>query len=400
MILRMKNFLSKESGRPTLCRSLNMMIITLAIRMNADDHPDRLAMGQPVASPEAVMRSSVGTIRSARWPAIFHQSRWGLGGPGALALLALSLGPALAQAPAPGSQLPGAPAGGSDDSANGNPSSTQKRAVDAIPLTPELIQELAQRYKAAQRAREESVTELAAPLNRRINVSFAPGGAVSIIDTVKGYPTAVSFFDSTGQPWPVQWDTNSNPAAISGGPNCNAQTNAGGPSAVAIGFFVCTPIKGSNVLEVTPISLSPRGGLVVSLEGAPKPLTFLLISGGGRYDADLSIHVADRGPHAKVEIMTQPNAPDTGAPYLIGMLEGVPPADARPLEVEGVSPEGLRAWRLGRNVYLRTSYTLLSPEWTASEAEAGTTVYAVPNTPVVLLSVHGRTVSALLKDTP
>ena len=58
----------------------------------------------------------------------------------------------------------------------------------------------------------------------------------------------------------------------------------------------------------------------------------------------------------------------------------------------------MRAWRLGRNVYLRTSYTLLSPEWTASEAQAGTTVYAIPNTPVVLLSVNGRTVSALLKD--
>jgi intracellular multiplication protein IcmK len=315
---------------------------------------------------------------------------------GALACI-LSTGAAYAQAPAPGEPL-SATVVAPGQSANGNPSQAEKAANDAIPLSPELIEQLAERYKAAQRAREESITELAAPLNRQVNVSFAPGTAVSIINTVKGYPTAVSFFDSTGQPWPIQWDTNSNPAAIAGGTNCNAQTNAGGPSAIAIGFFVCTPTKGSNVLEITPVSLSPRGGLVVSLEGAPKPLTFLLISGGGRYDADLSIHVADRGPKAKVEIMTQPNAPDTGAPFLTGMLEGVPPADATPLEVEGVSPEGLRAWRLGHNVYLRTSYTLLSPEWTASEAEAGTTVYAVPNTPVVLLSVNGRTVSALLKD--
>ena len=94
--------------------------------------------------------------------------------------------------------------------------------------------------------------------------------------------------------------------------------------------------------------------------------------------------------------MTRPDAPDTGAPFLPGMLQGVPPADATPLDVEGVSPDGIRAWRLGRNVYLRTRYTLLSPEWTASEAEGGTTVYAVPSTPVVLLSVNGRTVSALL----
>jgi intracellular multiplication protein IcmK len=318
--------------------------------------------------------------------------------------MALSLaisGPARAQAPAPGEQQQPYRAGpqvpGSDNLANGN-SPDVDRAQSAIPLSPELIEQLAQRYKAAKRAQEESVAELAAPLSRRVNASFAPGSAISIINTVKGYPTAVSFFDSTGQPWPIQWDTNSNPAAIAGGQNCNAQTNQGGPSAIAIGFFVCTPTKGSNVLEITPVSLAPRGGLVVSLEAAPKPLTFLLVAGGGRYDADLSVHVADRGPHAKVEIMTQPDTPDTGAPFLTGMLQGVPPADAIPLNVEGVSPNGLRAWRLGHNVYLRTSYTLLSPEWTASEAEAGTTVYAVPNTPIVLLSVNGRTVSASLKD--
>ena len=40
--------------------------------------------------------------------------------------------------------------------------------------------------------------------------------------------------------------------------------------------------------------------------------------------------------------MTQPDAPDTGALFLTGVLEGVPPADATPLAVEGVSPEGLR----------------------------------------------------------
>ena len=270
---------------------------------------------------------------------------------------------------------PGAPA----------PTPAEKAARDAIPLSPEMIEELARRFNAGKRAEEQSVTELAAPVNRQVNVSFAPGAATAIINTVKGYPTAVSFFDSTGQPWPIAWDTNSNPAAVAGGTNCS----------VANG---CTPTKGSNVLEITPVSLVPRGGLVVSLEGAPKPIAFLLLGGGGRYDANLSVHVADRGPNAKVEIMTQPNAPDTGAPFLTSMLQGVPPADAVPLSVEGVSPEGLRAWRLGGKVYLRTRYTLLSPEWTASEAEAGTTVYAVANTPVVLVSVGGRTVSVHLQE--
>lgn len=307
--------------------------------------------------------------------------------------------PALAQ---PAQSGPGVTEGAGplpQDDANTNPAAD--RAEDrALQMTPEMIEELARRYKETKRTTEGAGTEMAVPVNRQVDVSFAPGGATSIINTVKGYPTAVSFFDSTGQPWPVQWDTNSNPAAISGGADCNVQTTgaAGGPAAMAVGFFVCAPTKGSNVLEITPVSLVPRGGLVVSLEGAPKPITFLLVTGGGRYDANLSIHVADRGPHAKVEVMTQPGVPDTGAPYLSDLLQGVPPADAVPLDVENVSPDGLRAWRLGRNVYLRTRFTLLSPEWTASEAEGGTTVYAVPATPVVLLSVNGRTVSALLKD--
>ena len=205
---------------------------------------------------------------------------------------------------------------------------------------------------------------MAAPVSRRVNVSFAPGQATSIIQTRKGYPTAVSFFDSTGQPWPIQWDTNSNPAAIAGGTNCNVKPNAGGPASPRSASS-SAPRQGSNVLEITPVARAARrsGG---DASRARRSRQFLLVSGGGRYDADLCVQVADRGPHAKVEIVTQPDAPDTGAPFLTGMLEGVPPADATPLAVEGVSPEDLRAWRLGRNVYLRTRYTLLSPEWTAS----------------------------------
>lgn len=281
-------------------------------------------------------------------------------------------------------------------------SAAQERAVqNAIPLTPAMITQLAQRYQTNEQAAEQAGTALAEPASREVNVSFAPGVAISIIETVKGYPSAVSFFDNTGQPWPVEWDTNSDPAAVATGNNCNVQQNGddGGPSVEAIGFLVCSPAKGSNVLEITPMSLAPRGGLVVSLQGAPKPLTFLLMSGTNSYDADLSVHVAGPGPNAQIAAVSpQQDAPDTGAPFLTGMLEGVPPADATPLSVAGVSPEDLTAWKLGGNVYLRTTATLLSPEWTASEAEAGTTVYALPDTPVVLLSVDGQTVSAELKE--
>lgn len=272
-------------------------------------------------------------------------------------------------------------------------------AVNAIPLTPDMIRELGRRFGANKRAEEEAATQIAVPVSRRVNVSYVPGQATNIVQTVKGYPTAISFFDATGQPWPIAWDTNSNPAGLAGGANCGASKTGGGPAVAAVGFYVCTPVKGSNVLEITPASLQPRGGLLVTLQGAPKPISFLLIGGGPRYDADISVQVADRGPHAKVQIITRPNAPETGAAYLTAMLDGVPPAEATPLMVSGVSPEDLRAWRLGDRIFLRTRLTLLSPEWTASEnGEGGLTVYSVPATPVVLLSARGRTVSASLSE--
>ena len=281
------------------------------------------------------------------------------------------------------------------------PPDVQRRATDAIPLSADLIRELARRYGETERAREEGGTQIATPVSRGVNVSFSPGAATSIVETVKGYPTALSFFDATGQPWPIAWNANSNAANVSAGSNCSTSGAGGGgaPAVEATGFYSCVPVKGGNVLQITPMSLTPRGGLLVNLEGAPKPLTFLLMAGGSRYDADLSFRVGERGPKAKLQIDTRPGAPVTGAPFMNAMLSGIAPADARPLSVEGVSPDDIRAWRLGSDVFIRTRHTLLSPPWSASEnGEGNVTVYALPATPVVLLAINGRTTSAVLKD--
>ena len=279
----------------------------------------------------------------------------------------------------------------------------QRAVRNAIPLTPDMIQELERRYGAAQQAQEQATQQVVSPVSRMVSVTFSPGQATSIIQTVRGYPTAISFFDATGQPWPIGWNTNSNAANVAGGTNCNSSQAASGgdgsPSVNAVGFYVCVPVKGSNTIEITPMSLVPRGGLVVNLQNGPKPLSFLMIAGRDRYDADMSIHVSDRGPNAKVMVDTRPGAPVTGAPYLNAMLAGIAPADAMPLNVSGVSPDEVMAWRLGGETYIRTRYTLMSPAWDASESgEGGTTIYAIPSTPVVLLSADSQTVSAELKD--
>ncbi|USQ74268.1 DotH/IcmK family type IV secretion protein (plasmid) [Roseomonas mucosa] len=311
--------------------------------------------------------------------------------------------PAICFAQVPGQAPAGAPAAATPDDQN---ASRQRILDDAIPLTPDMIRELARRYGETQRAREEGGLQIASPISRPLNVTYAPGQATAIIQTVRGYPTAVSFFDSTGQPWPIAWDSNSNAASVStggggNGESCNTAPSAAGPNgrAEVTGFQVCVPVRGSNTIQITPMSISPRGGLLVNLQGAPKPIVFMLMAGRDRYDAEISVHVAARGPNARVQIDTRPNAPFTGAPFLTAMLSGVAPADAVPLSVSGVSPDEARAWRLGDHIYLRTSYTLMSPPWDGSQnGEGNVTIYALPVTPVVLLSVNNRTVSAELRE--
>lgn len=319
-------------------------------------------------------------------------------------VLACLLAPALAWAQAEGTTDPSA-------AAPDAPEAARRAARDAIPLTPGMIRDLARRLKENRQAEEESFTQFASPVSRAVKATFAPGQATSIVQTVRGYPSQVSFFDATGQPWPIVWDTNSNSAggggaggSSTGNCNTNSSTGAGagapgGPAVESVGFHVCVPVKGSNVLQVTPLSALPRGGMLVSLQGAPKALAFLVVSGRDRYDADVSVHVDRRGPNARVQIDTRPGAPVTGAPYLTAMLSGIAPADAKPLEVVGVSPDEVRAWRLGGETFIRTRHTLMSPPWSATEnGEGDMRIYALPSTPVVLLSVNGRTVSAQLKD--
>lgn len=266
-------------------------------------------------------------------------------------------------------------------------------AQNAIPLTREMILELGRRYQEQQGAREEVIApRLASPRTRSVNATLSAGGAVPIIQTVRGYPTALAFLDATGQPWPIAWDTNSNPAST------------GSTQAAAVqaqGFEVHVPLKGSNVLQIAPRSAIPRGGLLVNLEGAAAPLTFMIVGGRDSYDARVDVRVAARGPNARVEIITRPNTPETGAAYLTAMLDGAPPAEAIPLSVTGVSPDDARAWRMGDKIYLRTQYTVLSPEWTASEhGLGGMTIYALPSTPSILLSdrITGRSITARLSE--
>jgi len=282
-----------------------------------------------------------------------------------------------------------------------------RAAAASIPFIPDaLVEELARRLDSQRRASERATNPvLAIPVNRSVNVSLGPGGTTPAVQTVMGYPTSIAFLDSTGQPWPIHWDENSNPSvpAPQGGV-ANASVGVGiGPAvSYGTGFDIAVPVKGGNVLNITTRSPGPRGGLAVMLEGASAPLAFMIMANGQRFDSRLAVMVAGRGPNAKAPAsggFGRPGGPVTGTAQLTSMLDGVAPAQAVPLAVAGMSPDDIRAWRLGDKFYLRTRAKVISPQPVATaRGMDGVAIYEIPAVPSVLVSSGGQLAPVHLEE--
>ena len=287
-------------------------------------------------------------------------------------------------------------------------SPSARRALDGIPnLSDDMIDELARRVRRLQDGAERaSNAPIARPLNRLVVVSLRPGDPSPVVNTVKGYPTSITFTDNTGKPWPIHWENLAN-ASQPGSTDCNnagAQAaNAGNGGAIpgavfSSGFDVCVPVKGGNTLMITAHSSAPRGGLQVMLEGAAAPIPFTLMGMPDSYDSVISVKVAQRGPNARVDLFTRRSGgPVTGDVDLQAMLDGTPPANARPLLVRGAPPDGIQAWELDGHMYVRTSARIISPQPIARQFTTGDLgIFEIPASPVVLASVDGQTFSIRL----
>lgn len=262
---------------------------------------------------------------------------------------------------------------------------------------PPAMNDLYDRFDRGQRSLdgEDDPHRLAVPVSRSVSVSFAPGAQTNIIRIAREYPSSITFLDETGQPWPIGWDI-----ATNKGGGCDSKGEGRNPAVRPVGIYACVPEAGSNVLQLTPISRYAHGGVLVSLKGAPKPVSFMFIAGTGTYDADLTIRVKGRGPKAKDMPVLEPDAPVTGASFLTDMLDGAPPADAVPLTVSGISPDQMRAWKMGHDMYLRleNGYWPASPAATAHQSEYNVAIYQIPETSVVLLSTGSRMISVTLSE--
>ncbi len=253
----------------------------------------------------------------------------------------------------------------------------QESLRQMMPLDEGQIQE----YRERSDQRERALLPIAPALSSRtVRVSLEPGRAPVKVFTTANIATSLLIHDSTGQPWPITSVTN------------------GGPSF----FQVLRPeLPDGNLLNVMPTQSYGTTTIVVTLEKQDIPLVIRLESDSVRgperkADALVLFQIAQHGPKAKAPIIE--DIKETVSSSMLAFLDHAPPSDAVRVKMEP-KMDKVQVWKLGQNHYIRTSYALMWPAWTAAVNGAGNMkCYEVPVTARIMLSANGKMQTIVLSD--
>ncbi len=241
-----------------------------------------------------------------------------------------------------------------------------------MPLRPEEIRKLLEYYDRTQQAVEVPVHPYPRPEVSVINVSLDPGIAPPALRVASGHVTTLNVLDVTGAPWPIHdisWAGN---------------------------FQIDEPEEGSHVIRIIPLSEFAYGNISVRLLTLKTPITFTLRTHRDVVHYRVDARVPEYGPFANAPLIDAGMSLAAGDPDITSILDGVPPGGAEKLVVSGVDGR-TTAYLFNEMTYVRTPLTLLSPAWDQSVSSAdGMKVYAMSETPVLLLSDEGRMMRAYL----
>lgn len=255
----------------------------------------------------------------------------------------------------------------------------RKKAFDSaldqlLPLNPDEIRTLLEKFDRTVESSNLPVHPYPRPESVVSNVSLDPGSPPLIVHLAFGYVTTLSILDSSGSPWPIEdisW----------------------------VGDFEVmeqSQQDTTNLLRISPGSQFAHGNVSMRLVGLDVPVVLTFETGRDMVHYRFDAVIPRVGPQAKTELI------DTGIHLAAGnedmstALAGVMPEGAEPLSVSGVDGR-TSAYIFNGLTYVRTPLTLLSPAWNGSVTSAdGMRVYALDETPVVLLSDKGRMLRAYL----
>jgi len=261
-----------------------------------------------------------------------------------------------------------------------------KEAFSQVPnslfaLSSDQIHDLRRLYNDNQRAGAFTGDQPSRPTSSTIPVDLTPGATPPVIRLAAGYVSSLLFYDESGAPWPISAYNIGNPAIFNiNFPRSTLDTEKTGENM-------------GNALLVQSNSQYRDGNIAVMLRGLNTPIMLTFMPGQRAVDYRTDIKIPRRGPYA------QANANQLPAPanhLLLDLVNGIAPKTATKLEVD---QSGLQAWSMGKKMFVRTTFTLLSPSWesTMSSADGSVHTYEMKPVSTLLASNNGRTVQFKVK---
>lgn len=246
--------------------------------------------------------------------------------------------------------------------------------IDRVaPLTPQEVIRLRKELDSRNNALTENIKTPPKPVTRLVRLDLSPGNAPEVIRIAPGEGTVVTFVDAAGKPWPL-----AEGASFNG-------------DAVDVQKF------GDNGLSIGMRQNNRVGNAVVLLADMPSPISFSIVP--GQREVDYSVQMAvPRYRSGSIDMVGAASGqPTFNGPELLNYLLKTPPSSAQKLTIEGLP--GATAWQITPSkMVLRTDALVANPAWFRKQSSGdGMSVYELPISPVVLVAVGGRYVSAKIQ---
>lgn len=229
-----------------------------------------------------------------------------------------------------------------------------------------IIEQLYQRQGAALTPARPAITSKAS----QYHVDLSPGAQPPVIRVANGVGATVNFVDAGGNPWPIAFANNFHAEA-----------------------FTITQMA-PHVLSVAANSPHLSGSVGVMLQGLTTPVNFVVTPAQDATDYRADLLVPGMSPDAPPLVGAQQSRPGIASGGLTDYMYGATPEGAVRLKVTGAGSQDTttRAWQdKNGNLVLRTAARVVSPGWyDMLPALDGTSVYQLPASPVVRVSVNGK----------
>ena len=311
-------------------------------------------------------------------------------------LMAGAVGSASAQQQEPATTPPPASVEASPEAASSEavPSEAPKDTASAAwlealqaqyPVTPEQVKQLREQDTAVS----EAAMSRATPAEARsdiISVSLEPGATSPVIELLHGFATSIEVLDATGQPWPVSVPTIGDAEAFS----VNVVGAALGEDVAQAN--VQTPASIGSVITLAPLRKFAATNLIVVLQNQSRPISLVLKAveptPTTEFRDRVTISVQGMGPYARNVAARGYEHLDAGEDLRAALIGRSPTPDAKEI-LSADLPSGVRAWRAGNTLWIRSGFTLISPAHQASVAGGQHRAYRLRYLPVVVMSDAG-----------